>query len=539
MEALQKQVKSLQVEAETAKINERIVEQEKNSIAIDNEKLTATANSLRDSLVDANKQLKNTLDINGTLCSDIETCRALQNLLEKQLIDSNKAVSDANEVIERLSSNVNIITSEKNTLLSIIEQQETAIKVQQTQSENSLKMLHQRQMALERMEQDYNSSMEELLQLHDSHQGLLTREGQSLYTELLDAKRLTGMITSFRDKIENVNILKKELDTKDLVLKETERNYQLLLTKYNEAMTSNSSLMVKVAETTKDSLENLHKLDKKESTKVMELTDELTTLKRSLAELQRNFDANEAKALYWQQVATKVTGNKAISVMPAAVMNTTHDSTDSTTVIIQLQREKNELLVVIDSKDREIKDLHEQLGGKKEAMQKEYSSLWLAVQELNKLDVIKEKAMLDLVEERNKAIQEKSLLDRALKELSTSYNDLQDELESVDRDLLAAVEKNNPKIVFDRYLKDSVSSNSSRYGNNTYNFSVEHSAATPTRIAYNQANFYDSSSNRHHIPTSENKISLIKKSNIESDELLEKVLESQVNDLNKLLRSQR
>jgi hypothetical protein len=539
LEALQKQVKSLQVEAETAKINERIVEQEKNSIAIDNEKLTATANSLRDSLVDANKQLKNTLDINGTLCSDIETCRALQNLLEKQLIDSNKAVSDANEVIERLSSNVNIITSEKNTLLSIIEQQETAIKVQQTQSENSLKMLHQRQMALERMEQDYNSSMEELLQLHDSHQGLLTREGQSLYTELLDAKRLTGMITSFRDKIENVNILKKELDTKDLVLKETERNYQLLLTKYNEAMTSNSSLMVKVAETTKDSLENLHKLDKKESTKVMELTDELTTLKRSLAELQRNFDANEAKALYWQQVATKVTGNKAISVMPAAVMNTTHDSTDSTTVIIQLQREKNELLVVIDSKDREIKDLHEQLGGKKEAMQKEYSSLWLAVQELNKLDVIKEKAMLDLVEERNKAIQEKSLLDRALKELSTSYNDLQDELESVDRDLLAAVEKNNPKIVFDRYLKDSVSSNSSRYGNNTYNFSVEHSAATPTRIAYNQANFYDSSSNRHHIPTSENKISLIKKSNIESDELLEKVLESQVNDLNKLLRSQR
>ena len=539
MEALQKQVKSLQVEAETAKINERIVEQEKNSIAIDNEKLTATANSLRDSLVDANKQLKNTLDINGTLCSDIETCRALQNLLEKQLIDSNKAVSDANEVIERLSSNVNIITSEKNTLLSIIEQQETAIKVQQTQSENSLKMLHQRQMALERMEQDYNSSMEELLQLHDSHQGLLTREGQSLYTELLDAKRLTGMITSFRDKIENVNILKKELDTKDLVLKETERNYQLLLTKYNEAMTSNSSLMVKVAETTKDSLENLHKLDKKESTKVMELTDELTTLKRSLAELQRNFDANEAKALYWQQVATKVTGNKAISVMPAAVMNTTHDSTDSTTVIIQLQREKNELLVIIDSKDREIKDLHEQLGGKKEAMQKEYSSLWLAVQELNKLDVIKEKAMLDLVEERNKAIQEKSLLDRALKELSTSYNDLQDELESVDRDLLAAVEKNNPKIVFDRYLKDSVSSNSSRYGNNTYNFSVEHSAATPTRIAYNQANFYDSSSNRHHIPTSENKISLIKKSNIESDELLEKVLESQVNDLNKLLRSQR
>jgi hypothetical protein len=539
LEALQKQVKSLQVEAETAKINERIVEQEKNSIAIDNEKLTATANSLRDSLVDANKQLKNTLDINGTLCSDIETCRALQNLLEKQLIDSNKAVSDANEVIERLSSNVNIITSEKNTLLSIIEQQETAIKVQQTQSENSLKMLHQRQMALERMEQDYNSSMEELLQLHDSHQGLLTREGQSLYTELLDAKRLTGMITSFRDKIENVNILKKELDTKDLVLKETERNYQLLLTKYNEAMTSNSSLMVKVAETTKDSLENLHKLDKKESTKVMELTDELTTLKRSLAELQRNFDANEAKALYWQQVATKVTGNKAISVMPAAVMNTTHDSTDSTTVIIQLQREKNELLVIIDSKDREIKDLHEQLGGKKEAMQKEYSSLWLAVQELNKLDVIKEKAMLDLVEERNKAIQEKSLLDRALKELSTSYNDLQDELESVDRDLLAAVEKNNPKIVFDRYLKDSVSSNSSRYGNNTYNFSVEHSAATPTRIAYNQANFYDSSSNRHHIPTSENKISLIKKSNIESDELLEKVLESQVNDLNKLLRSQR
>jgi hypothetical protein len=515
------------------------VEQEKNSIAIDNEKLTATANSLRDSLVDANKQLKNTLDINGTLCSDIETCRALQNLLEKQLIDSNKAVSDANEVIERLSSNVNIITSEKNTLLSIIEQQETAIKVQQTQSENSLKMLHQRQMALERMEQDYNSSMEELLQLHDSHQGLLTREGQSLYTELLDAKRLTGMITSFRDKIENVNILKKELDTKDLVLKETERNYQLLLTKYNEAMTNNSSLMVKVAETTKDSLENLHKLDKKESTKVMELTDELTTLKRSLAELQRNFDANEAKALYWQQVATKVTGNKAISVMPAAVMNTTHDSTDSTTVIIQLQREKNELLVIIDSKDREIKDLHEQLGGKKEAMQKEYSSLWLAVQELNKLDVIKEKAMLDLVEERNKAIQEKSLLDRALKELSTSYNDLQDELESVDRDLLAAVEKNNPKIVFDRYLKDSVSSNSSRYGNNTYNFSVEHSAATPARIAYNQANFYDSSNNRHHIPTSENKISLIKKSNIESDELLEKVLESQVNDLNKLLRSQR
>ena len=50
-------------------------------------------------------------------------------------------MSEANIAIERLNNNLNIVTSEKNTLLSIIEQQETAFKVQQTQSENSLKMV--------------------------------------------------------------------------------------------------------------------------------------------------------------------------------------------------------------------------------------------------------------------------------------------------------------------------------------------------------------------------------------------------------------
>ena len=62
-------------------------------------------------------------------------------------------------------------------------------------------------------------------------------------------------------------------------------------------------------------------------------------------------------------------------------------------------------------------------------MQKEFTSLWLAVQKLNAIDAEKEKAMQDIVSERDAILREKDEAVEKLKVLEKNYEELQSELE--------------------------------------------------------------------------------------------------------------
>jgi hypothetical protein len=67
-------------------------------------------------------------------------------------------------------------------------------------------------------------------------------------------------------------------------------------------------------------------------------------------------------------------------------------------------------------------------------MKREYTSLWAAVQDLNKLDATKEKAIGTLLDEKLKS-------DRKLTRAQMQYQKLQDELAALDEDLLSTARK--------------------------------------------------------------------------------------------------
>jgi Kinesin motor domain len=78
---------------------------------------------------------------------------------------------------------------------------------------------------------------------------------------------------------------------------------------------------------------------------------------------------------------------------------------------------------------KEVWSSKEELRVSREGMQGELASLWMAVQELNKLDAVKEKKMQELLCDRDAASEAKDAALRQLEEMTDNYNELQTELQ--------------------------------------------------------------------------------------------------------------
>ena len=78
---------------------------------------------------------------------------------------------------------------------------------------------------------------------------------------------------------------------------------------------------------------------------------------------------------------------------------------------------------------KEVWSSKEELRVSREGMQGELASLWMAVQELNKLDAVKEKKMQELLNDRDRALEAKELALTQLDEMTDNYNELQTELQ--------------------------------------------------------------------------------------------------------------
>ena len=78
---------------------------------------------------------------------------------------------------------------------------------------------------------------------------------------------------------------------------------------------------------------------------------------------------------------------------------------------------------------KEVWNSKEELRASREGMQGELASLWMAVQELNKLDAVKEKKLQELLVDRDQAVEGKEGAFRQLKEMTDNYNELQTELQ--------------------------------------------------------------------------------------------------------------
>lgn len=303
----------------------------------------------------------------------------------------------------KLKSELEIIKLQRDSLFEMIKQQENALQLQQKQSEKSLKMLHQRQAALDKYEQKYYHENDELNILQENLQKLLNYEGELLQNEVIDAKKLLKIINEIKEKIhENnyfmENIQKLEIEKNEYYLKyhEIERKYENILQEYQQCC---------------EQLEHSKKL---------------------------TIDW-ETRAHYWQQVSKKTTINDRRSNLDSTAPTSTTTTAMGTGISLanavnsldsnELKSENIRLQELLNSTQKELETSKYEFENSKNEMQKEFSSLWLAVEQLNKLDASKDKTIRDLTHERDHARQECKELLKKFNEMKKEYDGLQSELQ--------------------------------------------------------------------------------------------------------------
>lgn len=309
----------------------------------------------------------------------------------------------------KIKSELDVVKLQRDSLFEIIKQQEASLQFQNSQHEASMKMLHQRQAALDRFEQRQEGGSDELSKLEVAMQQMLTREGQSLHMELLDAKKLTTVIAGAREKIQENHKLREE----------------------------NASLADELNKAKKDLL------DSSESQSLLQV--DLSDLKDKLEHYKKSAMDWENRSNYWQQLARKTTTSTLSTLNSSSDgQNSSETKTETSTVksldYIELKSENNRLVEELNLSRAETAQALKDYDTSKTEMQNEFSSLWLAVQQLNKLDASKDAMIATLTTEKDRALNEKTALQFEFNKMSKEYNTLQNELHAIDLDLLDAAD---------------------------------------------------------------------------------------------------
>lgn len=305
----------------------------------------------------------------------------------------------------KLKSELEILKLQRDSLFEVIKQQEQALQIQQQQSEASLKMLHQRQAALDRFEQRHDGEHDDFSRLQEMLQQLLAREGEFLSSELMDAKKLSNVIAHAREKVVEAATLADELE---------------------KAKQENEDLRLEVEQLA-------HEL-KVKAEAMASANDEIAQFKKYSLDW-------EHRAHYWQQVAkksaaahnttiaalTSSTGSNHSTSADRGERGRTDDSDDD--ALVKLQTENTSLQGRLAATVETMEAERREYEASKEQMQKEFASLWLAVEQLNKLDASKDRNLEELNQERDDLVAENRALKKQLQQLQREFNTLQSEIQ--------------------------------------------------------------------------------------------------------------
>ena len=299
---------------------------------------------------------------------------------------------DLEQDVDRLKEEFVVLTEERNAMSKIVDQQEANLHLQQAQADSKIRNLQQLLDNAGRAEPTKSDVAEdELSRLQGSLSDMLaqSKEGTMMQDELADAQRLINVIDSVRQRLQESDSLRDELFAERAMRMKLQTHSQGIpmtpaqtadfmrgspLTLPHEMHTQSPALAAAMA-----ALPAHHQqLLQQQQLQHVQLMEQLSQQRAAT-------EAAEGRAQYWQQAAQKVSESASKPNEALALANDT-------------LREENVKLKehLTASQEAEEKSKNE-LKVAQESMQREFASLWMAVQELNKLDAVKEKAMQDLV----------------------------------------------------------------------------------------------------------------------------------------------
>ena len=416
------------------KYNEQLAntkqKEERTSIAIQNLNLTGeylklvnmTKDQLISLIVEKDKYLKMTEDLNKDLNQKIEKLNSEKNSMEEEgnklklnIVDLEKNNSLLKQENEHSNKDLENLKTEKNNLLSDLQkekdQKENYIKEIESLKEE-IKELNEKikilKKDLQKSTEDNTSKNETITNLEnkiistESKLNILEKDKSELsekYKELIDKSNTQ------EEKLRNLNL--KEKTELDLISKlNLSDNYQLLSTK------SKADLISLIIE--KDNLNN--KLEKEK----VELNNKISGLEKNKIELEKNLADFEAK---------NNTLNNKIKILENELNITKKESEN-------LSKEKNELNNLL----KEEKKLGEKMKNTNDLLNKENTKIEILTKENKKLsdEILNQKDIIDKINKElimnKKNLEEKeninNNLTKELEQLSLQYNDLLDKYNS-------------------------------------------------------------------------------------------------------------
>lgn len=378
------------------------VNQELQLVVNEKNELQSRIQSLEISSQDISDNLRYEKELHGNL-----------SLKHESLLEENIELKDTQTKLEssfqdfaaRMAFDMNLSNAEKNDLRTVIEQQAMIIKLQIQQSETSLEMLNHRQRVLEKFDSQTADNDDELLNLQEMLQDSLSREGNNLHSELIDLRKIGQLLSVVRDRVSLNKGLHQEL--------QQERNERERLSLKIEEISSQSP-------TVKDSV-----------------------IMNQMEAIKKQSESSEARAEYWQQVAKKMGGGANGSATVANDNAGAGSGSGGPHVYAlnsyddRLMKENEKLRDDLSKSVFETKMARDELKLSQENMQKEFASLWMAVNELNKMDAVKDKEIQSLIIERDQALKERDAAIKSLRDLKMEYRKLNNELKTIDQELIA------------------------------------------------------------------------------------------------------
>lgn len=356
---------------------------------------------------------------------------------ERDAIDRDRA--DAYHKLDGLYAELHVVVSERDSLLAMIKQKDNLLWLQSQQSEASIKMLQQRQAALERVGAEATSSSQDFNRLLDSLRELFHREDQVFggSESGLDTQRLILLIRELKEKI--------------ILFDRIETEYHALETRYQTEATARQHSEEKFYELSR-SLQSAEHSNAELSKQLVDVHRDLEATKRKLIAAvgnnQNNLSHSSSSYNLHQQhnshtSTTHTTHSNGGSNRP--LQQSEEEMLELYATIKQLkerlehyQRENAELQVQADRAHKDADAAKEEVKNTQATMQREFAALWMSVQELNKLDALKDKSIQELIAERSQLTLERDAALERLRSSTIECEELRRELEEVDRDLQRA-----------------------------------------------------------------------------------------------------
>ena len=328
-----------------------------------------------------------------------------------RLEDLEREVTTMSLQAEKNKADLAVLASEKDSLVALLAQKDTMMQVQAQQAERTSRML---QLKINNLERAANFSAalagapavttpgakhleEDYSQLQGRLSSLLSSEGQILRSELVDTHKLTAIIKEMCVKLQELEDKSQELVMERAAREELQKklNQQSLSTQVEHASKAALDHQVTVLQM------ELHKLHEAHKKALQDHKIQSEVSAGSKASLEEQVSALQKELLSTKDELalskTRLT-QQADLVAKASTSNAEYTKLQAESAAL-----KDHLILT----QKDALSAREELKATQEQMQTEYTNMWTSVQELSKLDALKDQSIQDLIMDRDKAVFER------------------------------------------------------------------------------------------------------------------------------------